>query len=560
METINRITANGGTWIADRSGFVSVGVGRGGVVGDFGIGVFVDDTEVFSDVNRGGRDQDRTTFLMPVRKGQTVRLGGNLSTGYYCYYIPPLLIEKELPEITEPSTDAIHYMAVPDYANKEDINRWAGSTTSWTVENTGFCICYVREGNGITEAHIYVNGVTVAAQTNASHTPATNFTVTVMVKKGDVISRWAGTDSAIYCYYCPPVLIKKQLPELIEPSDENIAYVMMPDYSNMGTQKLLTSGSSTYTFPKSGFIYADIILLGGVMARVIKINGNDVARFDVNVATDASLTTLIPVKKGDVLSWGGNWHNLNRIVFIPPLLVKKELPVHIDTTDEYAHYLVVPDYANMETTNRLTAYGQTWTVQQTGFIVATYGNTNGGYGGNILINDKKVASVCDSSSSWNKSLVPVKKGDVVKITGSQYGNTEIECYFIPPILVEKELPRVVEKNGSYSLSEVRTDDKWTDGKWIYRKTIVGVWPSSTGNQAINIWLNFGNDHKLVKLEGTAEVGTGVEQINSGYQGEWSNITYGCRVEPTNKHLQIFAHNPVNQGEWDITAFYTKNSE
>jgi hypothetical protein len=91
-----------------------------------------------------------------------------------------------------------------DVDNMETINRWPGSTNSWTADRTGWVVCYLREGQGLgNEMTIKLNNKILFAFTNSASIPPANFTVTIPIAKGQTISRPAGTDSVTYCYFIP---------------------------------------------------------------------------------------------------------------------------------------------------------------------------------------------------------------------------------------------------------------------------------------------------------------------------------------------------------------------
>jgi hypothetical protein len=78
----------------------------------------------------------------------------------------------------------------------------------------------------------------------------------------------------------------------------------------------------------------------------------------------------------------------------------------------------------------------------------------------------------------------------------------LTALFIPPKLVAKQLPVVVEKNGSYSLDEVKTADTWIDGKPIYKKTInTGALPNASTKSLAH---NIANIEWVVKTEAQAK--------------------------------------------------------
>ena len=153
--------------------------------------------------------------------------------------------------------------------------------------------------------------------------------------------------------------------------------------------------------------------------------------------------------------------------------------------DSTAGFMVVPDYANRETANRIVDTNNgTWVADRTGFVFAGGFATSGGSSLNqveidVLVNNKSVfytnTMIAASKHLNTHQTFPVLKDDVVRILINNTGGGTLSaiqtwCYFMPPKFVKKELPVVVEKNGSYSLDEVKTADTWLDGKPIYKKT------------------------------------------------------------------------------------------
>jgi hypothetical protein len=170
--------------------------------------------------------------------------------------------------------------------------------------------------------------------------------------------------------------------------------------------------------------------------------------------------------------------------------------------DNLAGFMVVPDYANKETTNRILQNGDTWTVQKTGFIVGriaiNMAKASGGSTAQLYVNNVIVSRAFLTGASVGLRMdfepIPVSAGDVVKLLVAIESGDSIawgtgnECYFIPPKFIKKELPVVVEKNGSYSLDEVRTAETWIDGKPIYRRVFAGT-ISTAANTAIDIGID-----------------------------------------------------------------------
>jgi hypothetical protein len=148
--------------------------------------------------------------------------------------------------------------------------------------------------------------------------------------------------------------------------------------------------------------------------------------------------------------------------------------------------MVVPDYANQETINRIPTNNGEWIVDRMGFVFCNSITTGTAQSGIIIkVNGKKAFHnfLYPSTQHDVGTIVAVAMGDVVSIqaVGTVTG---ISCCFIPPKLVAKELPVVVEKNGSYSLDEIKTADTWINGKPIYKRTFTGA-----VTVAANTWLS-----------------------------------------------------------------------
>lgn len=109
--------------------------------------------------------------------------------------------------------------------------------------------------------------------------------------------------------------------------------------------------------------------------------------------------------------------------------------------DSFVGKAWIPDYASMETTNRITSSGGSWTSDRTGFIyVLSRGYNSGIYNTQVaFINEKEVGRVWVEATSGTDTarsgsfanIYPVKTGDVIRL----YGNLEVKCLFIPGVWV-----------------------------------------------------------------------------------------------------------------------------
>jgi len=139
----------------------------------------------------------------------------------------------------------------------------------------------------------------------------------------------------------------------------------------------------------------------------------------------------------------------------------------------------IPDYANMETTNRITANNGSWTVTQNGFVVCTSqadfadaSTNNGSF--QIFINNKLIHRAGRFNTGWNQVIsevppIPVKAGDVVRIAWQSttgISNDVYACYFIPPVKIQAPII-------TPSTTEADTGKKWFNGKKIYCRAFTG---------------------------------------------------------------------------------------
>lgn len=109
--------------------------------------------------------------------------------------------------------------------------------------------------------------------------------------------------------------------------------------------------------------------------------------------------------------------------------------------DSFVGKAWIPDYTNMETTNRITSSGGSWTSDRKGFVYVLSRGYNASIYNTVVvtINGKEVGKVWVEATSGTgtarsgsfSNIYPVKPGDVVTVIG----NLEVKCLFIPGILV-----------------------------------------------------------------------------------------------------------------------------
>jgi hypothetical protein len=176
---------------------------------------------------------------------------------------------------------------------------------------------------------------------------------------------------------------------------------------------------------------------------------------------------------------------------------------------------------------------------------------------------------CSSDAgSWGgiRNVLPVQTGDVLTVGADNpdVTNPLIICNFIPPKLIVKQLPVVVEKNGSYSLDEVKTADTWVDGKPIYRKVFTGNIVSDAGVKNIS-QLTSGVDD-LVAFGGWWCIGgTNANKYLIGNLTDIPDVLYNAYlcVDPTSGLYFLsttnYARDGVTNSKYQIWAEYTKTT-
>jgi hypothetical protein len=110
-------------------------------------------------------------------------------------------------------------------------------------------------------------------------------------------------------------------------------------------------------------------------------------------------------------------------------------------SDTFASF-PVPDYANRESTNRISTNNGTWTADKSGYVVLKgVGYADSGHNWHrveFYVNDVTVGggySHTETTSIHTEHvLLPIDKGDVVKIFVDP-SFSSASCYFIPPKFV-----------------------------------------------------------------------------------------------------------------------------
>ena len=133
-------------------------------------------------------------------------------------------------------------------------------------------------------------------------------------------------------------------------------------------------------------------------------------------------------------------------------------------------FALVPDYTNMESTNRITANNGTWTVDRTGYVQVSIQATAGG---SVCceINGKRVGQAFGSQQDILVDVFAVNVGDVVKLFVDTGTPINLNCQYIPPkvaaMSVTPSLANSLVTMGPPDYSKQETTNRITanNGTW-----------------------------------------------------------------------------------------------
>jgi hypothetical protein len=202
--------------------------------------------------------------------------------------------------------------------------------------------------------------------------------------------------------------------------------------------------------------------------------------------------------------------------------------------------MMVPDYANRETINRTPTAGSSWKVDTTGFVFLQYQrNADAADGATpFFINEQTTGNVRLPYEGWS-DIVPVSKDDIIRAGNAHY--TASYCYFIPPKLVQKLPPIIVEGNGSYSYDEIESNDTWLDGRKIFKKSFDS--PSNIAGS----WV-------ILKPIQSEAILTRCEVVGLG--GGTTNGGAAASARFNGSNIEVYTHSTINT-PGVVTIFYVK---
>jgi hypothetical protein len=501
------------------------------------------------------------------------------------------------------SGELMNLLAVPDYANTELANLLDISTIGSPNDSGSFEVTksgYLKYSIGFynDDANVQANEILLELQVNGvviDNNGKPTATSIVMSKEvlicglipvctGDIIlvkfsKATGGTPKGYFrsfINYVPPKYITQVEPK-IAPNFQN--YMVIPD-EQQKTNIISTTNvnPTTVTINKVGFVQClsamyyhgtDSVVSLSLTKNGINIHGQ------TSKASDAEYirydTPAYPVQPGDVLSFSYDIGNNSvdnfyaNCFFMPPKFIRISNP---EISENFRNFLAAPDYEAIETTNRISANNGIWTVDRDGYVQLYVTSTVDNSSAVFIINGKWVyQGVVNNSIEGFRMVVPVFKGDVISIQTSN--PRTIECRYIPPRFADISASKMSSPQ-IYSLEEYRTDDRWIDGKPIYRRTFKGRFPETNGTDNCAITLLGGID-SLIDYKGmwqtaqdTSNLGLyfpiGVTTLLSNYTSSYPMSDLGV----TDSGALVFtSRTPADRFDirgifrYYITVWYTK---
>jgi hypothetical protein len=208
-----------------------------------------------------------------------------------------------------------------------------------------------------------------------------------------------------------------------------------------------------------------------------------------------------------------------------------------------------PDYAKMESTNRISTVGGSWTASETGYVMLSGASTTSGKNLYIYVGGKQVWA---AGTLYVIQVVPVVKGDVILTAVDSGGSASyIQCRFIPSkFIVVKNPTLVIEEGSDYSFEELpvmrRLPDgtgeqkTWIDGKPIWGKTIA-ISATFSANTSVNVATSLTGVYDLISQKGTVTL----------ISGNKVSIPYAITETSRQRQIYLFLNTTNNTVTFDV---------
>jgi len=195
---------------------------------------------------------------------------------------------------------------------------------------------------------------------------------------------------------------------------------------------------------------------------------------------------------------------------------------------------MIPDYANAEQVNRITANNGTWTVDRDGFVRIGFTPTAGNIHLLFIINSITIWAGYIATVQTIDNIYYVKAGDTVQISsqnaGQLYNNNPFlatqqswsGCYFIPPKFINTVKTLYVPPPGA----SICTDSFYApDGSYWWRKYSDG-WIEQGGQVTrTNAWLNYNLTLPVAMADTNYTITSSIRHLNSSIDSTGSCLVF-----------------------------------
>ena len=260
---------------------------------------------------------------------------------------------------------------------------------------------------------------------------------------------------------------------------------LQPDHDYTESVNHYVNDSTPWPVPKDGYVYCEGTAGGANTTFTVMINGKPVRKWPTFAGGQAG--GEVEVYQGqlvNILSSVAGATGL-RISYIPPrMTLFPDMIKNIVRSNELLT-MGPPDYKNMESINRISTNGGTWTVIRDGYVCVQVTASTSDQSVLHIINGHIVGTGMGDIGTPDRgvtSVYAVKKDDVVKLatqTGSYFGSSF--CFFVPPVLNPpvyfESFPML-----DYSTVEQETGRRDVNGKMIYQRSFVWNNPATIPTQ------------------------------------------------------------------------------
>jgi len=535
--TANDVTA---TWTANRDGYIRVRFTGWGMFAPQATGAIssnmiqVNNATVFEQI---ANHADSTwgnfgaVYFHPIKNGDFIaarrivsvpNISGQTAYNIIIDFVPPT--ERWL--TTDATRFNVRLIGQPMYESVEVINRLPSTGINWTVHSDGYFIFGASVPAG-SRYQCFINGESVGGIDALGGNNWNRFVRAVT--RGDIvrIEATVGAGGPTVGYFVPPrtvaplmiqdtdlvsstepdrVQIDPNTKEMIVNKPANV-FTLVPDYAKIETINRIAADGGSWVVARDGFVFCMSVPAAGGRTEWY-IDNVLVDRVGQVAPVVAWKSNVFKVSAGQVIRHGSTGGAATNIEcrFIPP----KELWTTTDATRFNVRLIGQPDLSTRTAVLPLdNILDRTWTATHDGYVIgeitfaASPANSNA-YG-SVAINDVLVFET-GYGSPFGRSIIPVSRGDIVRIRVHNQANGRTALWFVQPKTVAPMIWDVppsslvssvdngkvqfltgtneLQVNDNYSTTEHDTGKRWINSKPIYRQVLTGTTPLIADGTAV----------------------------------------------------------------------------